>query len=645
MNEIDSSSIVVHENSRVLIVEDDSDFAVSISDVLKSRNYDVEIAHNVSECLEKIGKFDPQVALIDIRLKTESGVRLIADLQKQLPGILCVMMTAYASIENTIEALQEGAYDYLRKPIEMRDLLATLDRCFEKLSLKNEKEAAEAALREQNQKLADLNARLRRLVESTKRLQTCSSLDESSKLLLEECAQTMRAEGGSLYMIEHDKLILIHSLDPGHSPATISMPPSRGSILDSAMKEGQPILVGDINADRDLPASGWAGYTNGSLLVLPLMDTERIVRGFINLHNRECPPFTEQDREIGTVLSSYSYEVLQAIQAKDKLRESERRYRLIFENIQDIYFEALLDGTIIEISPSVEINTCYRREDIIGKSLNSVLADDNQRNEFLESIERHGMVNDHEIVLIDKDGTPVPCSITAKIQYTDSNNQWKMCGNIRNISIRKQAEDRIKDSLKEKEVLLKEIHHRVKNNMQIISSMLRLQSIHIHDERDTELLRDSINRVRSMALVHEKLYRSHDLAKIDFLEYLKSLTAELFKAYQANQEKIRLILDSRAIHLGIDTAIPCALIINEIISNALKYAFPESRGGEIQIEFSRNEKNFMLVLSDNGVGIPKDLDFRNTESMGLQLVNLLTEQLNGEIELDISNGTKFTITF
>jgi PAS domain S-box-containing protein len=645
MSERDSPSIVGHENLRVLIVEDDRDFAISISDVLKSRNYEVEVAHSAHECLEKIGNFDAQVALLDIRLKTESGVRLIADLQKQLPGILCVMMTAYASIENTIEALQEGAYDYLRKPMEMRDLFATLDRCFEKLRLEKEKATAEAALREQNQRLADLNARLRRLVESTKRLQTCPNLDESSKLLLEECAQTMGAEGGSLYMLEHDKLILIHSLDPGHSPATISMPPKRGSILDRAMREEQPVLVADINVDGDLPDSGWAGYTNGSLLVLPLMDTQRKVMGFINLHNKDCPPFTEQDREIGTVLSSYSYEVLRATQAKEKLRESERRYRSIFENIQDIYFEALLDGTIIEISPSVEINSRYRREDLIGKSLNGVYAHNEQRDEFLKAIEEHGVVNDHEILLMDKDGTHMPCSITAKIQYNDSNNLWKMCGTIRNISIRKQAEDRIKDSLKEKEVLLKEIHHRVKNNMQIISSMLRLQSVHIHDERDIELIRDSINRVRSMALVHEKLYRSHDLAKINFLEYLKSLTKELFKTYEANQEKIRLILDSRAIHLGIDKAIPCALIINEIISNALKYAFPDNRRGEIQIEFGRNERNFRLVMSDNGVGIPEDLDFRNTKSMGLQLVNLLTEQLNGEIELDRNNGTKFTITF
>jgi PAS domain S-box-containing protein len=411
------------------------------------------------------------------------------------------------------------------------------------------------------------------------------------------------------------------------------------------MREEQPVLVADINVDGDLPDSGWAGYTNGSLLVLPLMDTQRKVMGFINLHNKDCPPFTEQDREIGTVLSSYIYEVLRATQAKEKLRESERRYRSIFENIQDIYFEALLDGTIIEISPSVEINSRYRREDLIGKSLNGVYAHNEQRDEFLKAIEENGVVNDHEILLTDKDGTHMPCSITAKLQYDDSNNLWKMCGTIRNISIRKQAEDSIKDSLKEKEVLLKEIHHRVKNNMQIISSMLRLQSVHIHDERDIELIRDSINRVRSMALVHEKLYRSHDLAKIDFLEYLKSLTKELFKTYEANQEKIRLILDSRAIHLGIDKAIPCALIINEIISNALKYAFPDSRRGEIQIEFSRNERNFRLVMSDNGVGIPEDLDFRNTKSMGLQLVNLLTEQLNGEIELDRNNGTKFTITF
>ena len=214
------------------------------------------------------------------------------------------------------------------------------------------------------------------------------------------------------------------------------------------------------------------------------------------------------------------------------------------------------------------------------------------------------------------------------------------------ITERKRAENQIKASLKEKEVLLREIHHRVKNNLQIISSLLNLESRYIKDEQTLEVFKEIQNRIRSMALIHEKLYQSKDLARIDFAGYIRSLVADLFRSYKANSHLITLKTNIDDVLLGIDTAISCGLIINELVSNSLKYAFPEGRQGAIHVDFHLGEEGkFTLIVGDNSVGFPKDLDFRNTESLGLRLTCTLVDQLEGTIELDRSGGTEFKVTF
>jgi len=210
--------------------------------------------------------------------------------------------------------------------------------------------------------------------------------------------------------------------------------------------------------------------------------------------------------------------------------------------------------------------------------------------------------------------------------------------------------ENIKASLREKEVLFQEINHRVKNNLQIISSLLRLQARHIKDEKALEMFRESQYRIKSIALVHEMLYKkSQNMSRIDFNDYVKSLANNLFKTYGVEPEKISLKTEIEEKSLGIDLAVPCGLIINELVSNALKYAFPPSYKGNAQIEISlqsTDDNMIELIVCDNGVGIPKDLDICITESLGLHLVTILTtEQLMGEISLDREGGTRFHIRF
>ncbi len=214
----------------------------------------------------------------------------------------------------------------------------------------------------------------------------------------------------------------------------------------------------------------------------------------------------------------------------------------------------------------------------------------------------------------------------------------------REVAEKDRAREELKSSLQEKEMLLKEIHHRVKNNLQIVSSLLSLQTTSLDRNDPSAALRDSQSRIRSMALIHEKLYKSHDLGHVDFAEYVRSLTASLARSYTSGAG-VKMSADVENVMLDIDKAIPCGLIINELVSNSLKYAFRDRGTGEIRISLARDSGSYVLTVGDNGAGLPPGLDFRNTPSLGLQLVDTLVGQLEGTIELLPGTGTTFRITF
>lgn len=222
----------------------------------------------------------------------------------------------------------------------------------------------------------------------------------------------------------------------------------------------------------------------------------------------------------------------------------------------------------------------------------------------------------------------------------------KVIVSVVDITDRKQAEESLKNSLREKELLLSEIHHRVKNNLQIISSLLRLQSRHISDPEYQRIFMEGQNRVQSMALIHEGLYESRDLGNVDFQGYIGKLMNHLFLSYGVDRSRVQCKVEVAAGSIGIDSAVPCGLLVNELVSNSLKHAFPGEGRGEIGVALSSNhEGHFDLVVRDNGIGLPPGLRFSNTPTLGLRLVTTLVTQLRGKIELANGPGTKFTISF
>ncbi|MCX6565201.1 MAG: PAS domain S-box protein [Candidatus Aminicenantes bacterium] len=222
----------------------------------------------------------------------------------------------------------------------------------------------------------------------------------------------------------------------------------------------------------------------------------------------------------------------------------------------------------------------------------------------------------------------------------------RLWGTQTDITERKAAEESIQASLQEKEVMLREIHHRVKNNMQVISSLFRLQARKNINSEYLEILKEGQTRIRAMSLVHEKLYQSRDLSKIDLAVYIQSLAVHLFTVYLTDPDQVQLETDLEEVPLDINSAVPCGLILNELISNSLKHAFPEGRKGLIRIGLKRGpDDTIILRVADDGIGFPKDIDFLQFESLGLQIAKLLVGQLEGTIDLDRTNGTTFTVTF
>ena len=354
-----------------------------------------------------------------------------------------------------------------------------------------------------------------------------------------------------------------------------------------------------------------------------------------------------RDKNSQTVGVLFSGEdITERKQAEEALRKSEGLFRAIFETAQDSIFikDRTLNYTLV--NPAMEKQLGLPASKLIE------LTDDDL---FGEEAGAHIREVDSRVLggeIIEEEHTKpvkgIPHTFhVIKVPICDSSGEIiGLCGIARDITERKRTEEQIKASLREKEVLLKEIHHRVKNNMQVIISLLNLQSKHVKDKHDLEIFKDSQNRIKSMALIHDKLYQSKDLASIDFAEYTENLASHLFNTYSVSSSAIKLVADIKDVPLDIDTAIPCGLIINELISNSLKYAFPDGQEGEIRIKlYASKDDTSTLIVCDNGIGLPEDLDFRNTESLGLQVVVALVEQLKGTIELDRSEGTAFKIVF
>lgn len=330
--------------------------------------------------------------------------------------------------------------------------------------------------------------------------------------------------------------------------------------------------------------------------------------------------------------------------------ESEERYKNLSELSPDAILVVVGEKIVFANQASATLFGLDEPHDLFGKNffsfhhpdsleiakkrLNKVIVE----GESLDFIEEKIIALDGQLKDIEVGDAPITYNDQRAVQIV-----------ARDISERKKLEEDLKNSLREKDLMMKEIHHRVKNNLMVIQSLLNLQSRYIKDTAARDIFKDSQNRAKSMAMIHESLYQSSDLKRIEFSEYINTLAKNLFYSYAADPKRVKMSISVDEVMLDINTAIPLGLILTELISNALKYAFPDDESGEIKVDFHSftddGINKFRLTVSDNGVGLSPDFDPKKSDSLGLMLIYSLSEQISAEIKLDTSNGTKFQITF
>ena len=324
---------------------------------------------------------------------------------------------------------------------------------------------------------------------------------------------------------------------------------------------------------------------------------------------------------------------------------SRMRYRNLFQASQDAIFVMASEGKILEANQAATSMLGYSREELIQQNLSDLQAPAQAGGEEkpISAWQEGGAL---ELGFVHQNGHVIPVDLMVS-PIEEGEEQGLLLGISRDITERKQSEYELRQALHRTELLIRELYHRTKNNMQVINSMLMLQSSYIDDPQVLKIFQDTQNRIQSMALVHEKLYQSQNLSRIHLDDYIRSLTALLMKSYQVTGQRIQVDYDLEEVPTLIDIAVPCGLILNELLANALEHAFPGERRGKIMIALKRaNTHQISLFIADNGVGLPGDFDFRQTETFGLQAVTAIAEhQLLGTIHFENQHGVRWQLDF
>lgn len=332
------------------------------------------------------------------------------------------------------------------------------------------------------------------------------------------------------------------------------------------------------------------------------------------------------------------------------LEISEARFRRVVESAPNAMVMIGGSGVIEMVNTQAELMFGYPRSELLGQTVEMLVPErfrghhPTLRGAFFGDPRARPMGAGRDLYALRKDGSEFPVEIG--LNPIEMDEAPMVLSAIVDISDRKHKEEHIRAALKEKEVLLGEIHHRVKNNLQIIQSLLYLQAAKIDDPNVTAILMESQNRIKSMALIHQTLYQSKDFERVDFGHFLDSLAPNLVSSYSVDPGRVSLTIGADDVQLPIHAAIPCGLIVNELISNALKHAFPDGRRGRIEIALAGGaDGEVAMSVEDDGVGLPDGLEILKAETLGLQMVGLLAQQIRAEMTVNPSGPTRFRFQF
>lgn len=580
----------MEEEIKVLILEDVPLDAELIERELRKEGFDF-VSHRVEredEYVNEVEKWQPNIILADHSLPQFDGVSALHIAQEKSSHIPFIFVSGKIGEEFAVEMLKKGATDYVLKH-NLSKLGYAVRRALTEAQEHLERKIAQEALLESEKKY-------RALFEKTKNPILVFN-DEGTFINFNQAAVD--------FMETEPTELLKHKIHYFLAP------------------EADPVDMKDWSTGRIVEL---ALEINDELKILELTITP-VELGESNIIFGTGRDLTKQKR------------------MENALKESEEKYRLLVENQTDMVVKFDPEGKVLFASPSYCEVLGRTEESILGTNFLPLVHQEDQEKtqRALGKLHRPPYVVFLEHRMLTMNGWRW-IAWADKAIMDEEGNLEAFVGVGRDITERKLAEDRIMRSLKEKELLLREIHHRVKNNLQIISTLLSLQSSQIEDQSVIDLYRESQNRILSIALIHENLYQSEDLTNINFANYVKNLIDDLFNSYGVDPDKIQIDMQINDIIMGIETAIPCGLIINELISNTLKHAFPQGKG-EIYLELSTKDNDkYQLIVRDNGKSFPENFKFEDTNTLGIKLISSLVNQLDGKITLNKDNK-EFTIEF
>jgi PAS domain S-box-containing protein len=625
----------------ILIVDDDSTNLKVLFRFLKESGFKVLVAQDGESAIEKLQEVSPDLILLDVMMPGIDGFETCRRLKSSTgtKDIPVIFMTVLSETVDKLKGLSLGAVDYITKPFQQEEVLARMRLHLKMRNLTRTLEEQNVLLKQEIEARVTAEVALQKLTqELEQRVQErTAQLTNALHDLQQTQVQLLQSEA-LLRTVVTNAPIILYALN---SEGTITLVEGKG-LEALGQKPGQFVGQSAFDLYHNCPEimknirCGLAGKQAACITQV----------GDVVYENRATPVRDKNGQVTGVI--GVATDITQFKRSQEALSFSEKRFRLAVDHFPDTFViydanrrfqfvnahgvriggvpeSALLGHTDEEIHPP-EVTDAYLPH-------------------LVKAVEtRTSQTAECSITL------PTVGKITFIVTYVplldERGEIYQILGITHNITERKLAEIQVRESLREKEVLLQEIHHRVKNNLQVISSLLDLQSQHIQEPVTLELFRESCNRIRAMALVHETLYKFKDFAKIKFTQYIENLTNYLFAAYIRNAENINLELDIDEVTLKLDTAIPCGLIINELVSNALKYAFPNKTKGTIYIALHFDgDDNYTLTVRDDGIGLPPNLEIKSVNSLGLKLVEVLAKQLEGTLQVNSRFGTEFSLRF
>ncbi len=632
---------------RILIVDDIEENLYLLRTLLEGHGYAVDQAGNGSEAIVQALSTLPDMVISDILMPVIDGYTLcrIWKADPRLKRLPFVFYTAtYTDPHDERLALDMGADAFIVKPAEVEDFLARIETVLDlggegKLGApQSPRIGEEEMLKHYSEALIrKLEHKMFKLEEANRELEATLQAKTQAESALRESEEKFR----QLFNLESDAIFLIHN----ETGEILEANESAAALYGYAHDELVRMKNTDLSSEPDKTRRAMADHST----VIPIRYHRKKDGSVFPVEiTASHLQWNGQPAHIAAIR-----DISARMRTEETMRENERIFRLITDNMTDTLWMMDLNFSYSYASPSLLKNRGYTFDELRQLPLERQLTPESYA--LAASVIAEEMTPERlarkdlqlsrtmELENVRKDGSTFWAEVTMTILRDPDGVPVSILGVGRNITDRKRAEDAIKRSLREKELLLREIHHRVKNNMQVISSLVSLQSNSSQQGDPRAMLTDVQNRIRSIALIHELLYMSDDVSRIDFGVFVGKIVQNLTTAYGASGVTFSITGD--AVKLGIDRAVPCGLIMNELISNALKHAFAGKGRGAIAVDLRERGGECVMTVADDGDGLPENVDMRGAKTLGFRLVHLLAEQIGGTIAITRKGGTAFRISF